>query len=197
MYRFIPRGTVMKRTILSLSAIVLIFLTACGGGGGAEVTNPGGGSTLVGADFTPDNNNPGSGTASMQKRSASSNLATVNVGITGVDNLYAASFDVVYDPAKVEYSGYSAGTILESGGHTPRYDVQDTGQGRLVVVAQRIGAVPGVDVTSTQPLIRLTFRVSEIGVSRLDFENANLTDDQIPPQNIAGISWSGGTISGV
>ena len=180
----------MKRNIFSLSTIVLIFLTACSSGGND-------GLTLIGADFTPDVSNPGSGTASMQTGSIGSNLATVDVGVTGVDNLYAASFDVVYDPAKVDFMRYSAGTILESGGHSPHYDVQDNGQGRLVVVAQRLGAVPGVDVTATQPVIRLTFRVAEVGVSRLDFENTNLKDDRIPPQNIADITWSGGVLSGI
>ena len=179
----------MKRNIFSLSTIILIFLTACS-------SDSNDGLKLIGAAFTPDVANPGPETVSMQAGSIGSNLATADVSVAGVDNLYAASFDVVYDPAKVAFIRYSAGTILESGGHTPHYDVQDNGQGRLVVVAQRLGDVPGVDVAATQPVIRLTFRVEEVGVSRLDFENTNLKDDRIPPQNIAGITWSGGVLSG-
>jgi len=179
----------MKRNYFSLGAVVILFLAACSSGRDNVLTQ-------IGADFTPDVANPGSETVSMQRGSTSGNLATADISVTGVDNLYAASFDVVYDPAKVDFIRYSAGTILEAGGHTPHYDVQDNGHGRLVVVAQRLGDVPGVDVAATQAVIRLTFRVGEVGVSRLDFENTNLVDDQIPPQGIAGITWSGGVLSG-
>jgi hypothetical protein len=189
----------MKRITLCLATLVLVFLTACGGGGGDSsggVLDPGGGSTLIAADFTADAPAPASGTVSAARSSASGNLITLNVNVTDTDDIYAASFDVVYDPARVDYTGWSAGTVLESGGHSPRYDVQDNGQGRLVVVAQRMGNVPAVDVGGTAPLIRLSFRINQTGTSRLDFENANLSDDGVPPQNLPGITWAGGILIG-
>jgi hypothetical protein len=191
----------MKRIIICLGAIVLVFLTACGGGGGGGstsggVVDPGGGSTLIGGDFTADNPSPGANTTAMARRSVSGNLVTVSVNITDTSDIYAASFDVVYDGTRVDYTGWAAGTVLETGGHSPIYDIQDNGAGRLVVVAQRVGNVPTVDVVGTGLLIRLNFRVTQTGTSRLDFENANLSDNQIPPQNLPSITWSGGVLSG-
>lgn len=157
----------------------------------------------VAASFTPDQPSPSDGTVSMAEQSRSGDQLTVAVNVTGVDSVYGADFSVFYEPDRVQFFGHAAGSILESGGVSAFYAV-DESPGELTVGAARLGG-SGVDVTTTLPLIRLTFRALQAGSSPLDFycldgcadpgDPTLLDDDDAGPQPILSVhTWAGGTI---
>lgn len=185
----------MKRLTAVPLVAILTGLAACGGGGGGPEDIVGGGVT---AGFQPDEAQPGPQTVSMQQGSFSGDEITVDVQIKDTDDVYAATFDVVFNPALVDYLGHDPGTVLEGSGTTPFYSPTEVAPGRLLVVVTLLGPVPGVDVTGSQPLIKLNFRVLDVGQSPITFnlstshsvENS-LDEDLIPDQD-----WFGGSAFG-
>lgn len=189
----------MRWYIATPALICLAVAVSCGGGGAAESPIPEdpGGTTTLAAGFTPEQASPGDGTVAMALGSSSGNLVTIEVNVTGVDDVFSADFDVTYDPDQAEFVNWSAGTLLESGGNTPSYLLTATQPGTLTIGATRTGGgAGGIDVGSSETLIRLVFRVTEVGASTLGFERANLLDAQDLPQQIPGLSWHGGTLTG-
>jgi len=168
---------------------------AGGGSGGGESVVPSGpsGSTLFDGSFVPAQQAPLAGEITAAEGNASSNLVTVSVQATGIDNLFQAGFDVVFDSSAVEFVTWSAGGVLEQGGDTPIYAVAPQA-GRLVVAISRSsGAAGGITVGTTQPMIHLTFRVLTEGFSPLTLENGAVHDAQAPlPQPIPNLGWHGG-----
>ena len=189
----------MRWNIATPVAVCLAIAVSCGGGGtsGSPIPEDPGGSTNLAGGFTPEEANPGDGTVAMALGAASGNLVTIEVNVTGVDNLFSADFNVTYDPQRAEFVNWSAGTILETGGNSPSYFLTATQPGTITVGATRTGGGSGgVDVGSSQTLIHLVFRVTEVGSSTLAFEQAALLDAQDLPQQIPGLSWYGGTLTG-
>lgn len=183
------------RTRLSWTAFLLLPATlACGGGGGGGGVVPGGGGSLT-ATFVPDTASPGPNSSVMGLGGASGDLVTVAVNLTDVSNVYGAAFSVTYDPARVSFQGWAVGTVLESGGQTPTYQIDEAQAGTLVVGATRNGNVPGVNVTGTKTLVRLTFRVNAEGSTPLQFSSPELYDGAVPPQPISAVTWSAGAIA--
>jgi hypothetical protein len=174
---------------------LLAVTTACGGGGGGDssggVTTP----PLLAA-FVADEPSPGSNTVAMAEGSKSGDSVTVAVNASQTTGLYAAAFEVTFDSTKLTYVGHSAGTVFEQGSHTPTYQVGNPSAGRVVAGVSRNGSVGTVNVSTPAPMIRLTFRVKEVGSFRLTFENATLFDGQAPPQPKAGITWETGVVTG-
>jgi len=176
-------------TILSLTLAVTI---SCGGGGGGD-SSTGGGTTIVAADFTPLDLNPGANTVSAQG-SASSNIVTLSVMVTGTSGVYGASFDLVYDPAVAEFAGYSPGNLLETGGQQVTYQVNAQQAGRVIVGVARTTGV-GVNAGVSTALIQLRLRAIHAGASQIRFENADLLNANNPPTEIVGIAFTGGTLT--
>jgi hypothetical protein len=185
----------IKRVTTVMGLLVVVCLTACGGSGGGDpaevVSDPS--STIV-ASYEADSPAGTANTVFTSEWDAARNYATVNVLISDTNDVYGASFDVVYDSDLADYVEYASGGLLERDGNNPFYQVQEVAAGRLVVVATRSGDVPGVDVSGSETLIRLTFRLEETGSGRIDFENANISNDV--PQNLPIQEWAGGTLSG-
>jgi len=175
--------------------VVLVVATSCGGGGSSDGGTVGGGQSNITASFLPDQPSPGSNSVALAQSTASGNLVTVRVNVFGVSGVYGGAFDVVYDAARLDYVGYSAGTLLEQGGNVPNYSVGVPQAGRVVVGASRTGST-GVNANG-QAMILITFRVKVTGTSPITLENTQLLDSQLPPQPIGGISWFAGTFSGV
>lgn len=176
---------------------VLVLLVGCGGGGGGEsVVGGGGGSVNLVVTLTPDQPSPGSNTINLIEApgGGGGNLIVVELDVTGTSSLFGASFDLTYDPAAVTFVGSSPGTALETGGYAVSYQTATSAPGRLVVGASRTGGAPAVNVVGTQPLVYLTFQLSQAGTFGLTFENADLLNAQSPPQPINGLSWFGGTL---
>lgn len=189
-------GTRTRVMLVSLALCGLTSAVACsGGGGGAEqVLGVGGGSLAAG--FAPDQPSPGANTTAMSLGGASGDVVTVSINVTDTFGIYGASFDVTFDPARAEFVGLAHGSLLESGGHTPTYQVNMGQPGTLLVVATRNGNVPSVNAVGTKNLVNLTFRVKAAGDAPLAFVSGSrdLFDGQIPPQSISGVQWYAGSL---
>ena len=183
--------------ILAIVLLGLFATVACGGGGGGGggvVT--GGGSSNILAGFIAAMPNPGPNTVSLLEQSAAGDLVTVRVRVTDTSNVYGAAVDLTYDPSELQYVTWAAGTFLEQGGHAPNYTVQAAQAGRVVIGVSRTGNVGGVNASGNRPLIHIVFRVTRLGDTTVFIQNGSLSDDQIPPQDISGISWFGGYATG-
>jgi cohesin domain-containing protein len=190
----------MNRSATACAMAVLVVLaTACGGGGGS---NGGGGGAPPGglvAGFQAAQASPGANSVAMSQGSKSGDVVTVAVNVTDTNDVYGASFDVLFSSSSVEYVGKSPGVLLEQGSNTPIYQVtvDPLDSGHLVVVATRTGNVQGVDVSGTLNLMNLTFRVKQAGSFPLTYANPSLYDAQLSPQPIAGLSWYAGEVTGI
>ena len=123
---------------VAIAILTLTVTISCGGGGGDSST--GGGSTIVAADFTPTDLNPGANTVTVQG-SASSNIVTLSAMVTGTAGVYGASFDLVFDPGVAEFAGHSPGNLLETGGQQVTYQVNAQQAGRVIVGVARTTGV--------------------------------------------------------
>lgn len=188
----------MRLALREVALLVPVLATvACGGGGGGDagVVNPS--PDPVTASFQADDNSPGANSVGMLQGTHSADLVTVRVTVTNTTGVYGAAFDVTYDVAKVGYVSWSAGTLLEQGGHLPTYTVSDNGAGRVVVAASRNGSVGTVNASGTVDMIKLTFRMKVVGESRADFgADPILYDGQNPPAEKASINWYAGSLVG-
>jgi hypothetical protein len=178
-----------------MAAVVIAFavLTACSGSGGAEDVIDSG-ANLLRATFAPFEPNPGLNTVSLDQGDARANVVEVVVNITDTDDVYSASFDVVYDPAFADFTGWTPGSILEDGGHNPLYVASEPSSGRVVVGVSRQGGVPAVDVSGTRVLVGLSFRVNETGASEIFIENEDLKNAS--EQVLPSVNWHGGNLYG-
>ena len=185
----------MNRWILKLLVLVaLSTIMACSGGATGGVIPNDGSSNNLAATFQPDLATPTSGSVSLQPGNASGNTVTVLVQATDVNDVYAASFDVVIDPTMVSYVGYTAGTLLESDGASVQYQITPAGSNRYVVGVTRLGATTGVNAVGRQDLLRLTFRATNAGTSSISLSNASLLDGQATPAPIPNLTWAAGSV---
>ena len=180
----------ISRATVIISLLALVFLTACGGGGSSDGVT-GGGSSLLAATFTPDQPSPAANSVSLQSGAASGNAVTVLVQVTDSVDLTGGTFDLFYDPARFSFLGSSAGNLFESAGITPIYGVNEPMSGHLVI---GVGAAAAAPVTGSETLIQLTFRADAQGASPVTVDLADLQD--AAGGNIAGVAWSGGTLTG-
>jgi hypothetical protein len=186
-------------TILAVSTLVLAV--ACGGGEGSSdggVINDSSQSRVVAASFTPDEPDPSDDSIAMSLVTGGvTNRVTVGVDVTGTDDVFGASFDVIYDSSSAQYVSWGRGSLLENHGQNVTYVVSEGVAGRLVVGISCIGCPSGVNVTDSRQLVELTFVVSEPGATSLRFANASLLDSAAPnPAPIPGLDWFGGTLTG-
>jgi hypothetical protein len=166
---------------------------ACGGGNGAESVVPTDDESVT-ATFVPSGGNQQANSMAMTLGGASGDEVTVAFNLTDTPGVYGAAFRVTFDPARVEFEGFAPGSVLEAGGHHPTYQVQAAGAGAVDVGVSRNGNVPAVDVNGTKTLIRLMFRVTEAGTTPLAFSAPTLYDGGLPPQPIANVTWSAGSL---
>lgn len=188
------KGSSMYRSRYFLLGLLLVSV-ACGGGGGSDdgVVGGGGGSTTLVLGFTPDQPSPGSNTVTAARQSSSGNTMTLAVNVTDTNGIHGAAFDLVFDSSVAQFVSWSPGSLLESGGETVNYAVNQPSSGRLVVGVSRTLNAPTVDAIGSQPLVRLTFRAIQVGSGSLAFQNGTLVDDQAA--DLAGITWAGGTFN--
>jgi hypothetical protein len=188
----------MKNYFRIAPIALMTLMISCGGGdpsGTTIVPEPPGGSTNLVGGFTPDDPNPGAGTVSMsQGGMTSGDVVMVQVNVTGIDNLFGVSFDIVYNPALADFLGHYPGTVMETGGLTGHYLFSEHQAGVIVSgVTRPQGTVGGVDVGATQELVTLAFQVTGAGSSTISFQNFSCEDEN--QQIIQGLSWAGGTLT--
>ena len=190
----------MKRALTCSLLMLVLCVTACGSSGGDEGVGGGGPTPIpsgLAATFTPAQTNPGPDTVALATGASSGDEITLLVNVTNTDTIYGAAFEVLYDASRITFRRHRSGTLLEQGGHTPFYEASTPVPGRLVVAATRQGNVGAVNVTGTDPLIELTFRVTVAGVSDVSFiPSASLFDDNVQPQPLPSLSWYGGSLAG-
>lgn len=170
---------------------------ACGGSGGstAGVIEP----ATIAASFVAEQPSPGEHTVSMASGGSDGDEVVVRIDVTGQDGVWAAAFDVHFEPAYVEYVGYAAGTLLEQSGGTVNYTVEEPeGSSGLVVVGVSLtGTTPAVGTTTTRTLVSLRFRVKDLGTFPLRFgDGAVLLDSNIDPLTGLTEPWPAGSLQG-
>jgi hypothetical protein len=185
-------GEAMRTISRWLVLLLLPIATACGGGSSSVVTD---GGNSLGAGFVPAQPSPGSNTAAMGTGTYGGSTVGIQVTVTDTNAVYGASFRVDYDSTRVQYVGWSPGLLLEQGGQHPTYQVDGHTSGTVFVGASRTGNAPAVNVTSTETLIVLNFRVLQPGDTPLQFADEQLYNGQVPPQSLSGIHWFGGTVN--
>ena len=184
-------GIQRNRLILAfaLAAALAVPWGGCGSSGGGGVMTP----TIV-LTYVPA---PGTGLATVSTASGAGStdgMAEVEIYVTGVLDVFTASFTLSFDAASVAFLDFDvAGSHLASDGTTIQPIVQQLQSGELTVGLTRLGAT-GIDFNGTQLLMRIRFvRAASSGTSTLTFSNNNLLDAMAPPQSIAGVQWSGGS----
>jgi hypothetical protein len=176
----------MSRIRLALSLIPLVTVLACGSGGG-------GSASAVVADFTPEPPAKNNDSVSMTG-AENGDEVTVSVNINQTTSVSGADFDVMFDTANVTFVDWDPGTLLEQGGATPIYTVGTTAGG-ITVAATRTGGST-TNVNGTMPLIKLTFRVDQVGTFDLAIDNEALYGSGVPPASKGGIEWTAGSLVG-
>lgn len=187
----------MKRITTHCLTVLLAATTAvsCGGGGDAGPLTPGPSPSFI-ASFTPDQPTPGNNSVSLsQAPGGGGSLVTVNVGITGVNDVFGASFRIAYDPALVDFENWSQGSLIEGAGSTALYQVSALTPGEVEIGVSCAGCATGINVGSTTTIIQIVFRATNSGNSALTFVAADLLNSQSPPTPIAGLTWDGGTLT--
>ncbi len=139
----------------------------------------------------------GSARVSLSEGSGSNcAMVAVQVMVTDIDDIFAASFDVVYDTDFAQYESYStAGSLLSSDGRTVQV-LADDQPGRVTLGLSRVGAGSGgIDANGSRLMITLYFSKGSTdgGDSIVEFGNAALLGSETPPLVKNGISWVGGT----
>ena len=181
-------------TLAVLLVPALVLSVACGSGGGSDDSDPID-DNGVNAGFAADQPAPGAKTVAMSEEDTAADEVTVDVAVTDTSNVYGIAFDVTFDASNVEFEDWDAGTLLEQDGKSVDYQVEEQ-VGRLVVTATRQGNVTGASAVGTKPIIRLTFRVKEIGGYPLNFDgDPTLYDGQLQPQEI-NVTWFAGDLTG-
>ena len=186
----------MKRITTHGMAVLLAAATtlSCGGGDAASVTTPGPSGSFF-ASFTPDEPAPGDNSVNLsQAPGGGGNQVTVNVGVTGVNDVFGASFRMTYDPTLVGFDNWFQGSLFEAAGKAALYQVVLVSPGVVEVGVSCAGCTAGIDVASTATIVQMVFSAIDNGNSTLDFAAAYLLDAQSPPATIAGLTWDGGTL---
>jgi len=185
---------------LAVVALVAAALS-CGGGSSGGTIGPG--PNPITASFAPDPSAPSPTSAltiTMAQSAVADDLVTVQLNVSGTNGVYGAAFEVACDssdgciPANVEFVQPSAGSLLEQGGNAPNYTATATGVWPVVVGSSRTGPVAGVNVTTPQPLVKLTFRVKATGTYKIKVQNAALIDSA--GTAIPGVGWYAGSLQG-
>ncbi|HKQ60595.1 MAG TPA: cohesin domain-containing protein [Candidatus Polarisedimenticolaceae bacterium] len=172
----------------------LAVVTACGGGG-SDVGGAGGGSGTLAASFTPDQGAPGANTVSLAQGSASGDTVVVRLNLTDTSNVSGVAFDLLFDSTRLTFLGRGDGNLFEQGGASVTYQLSSPSAGQLTVGVARNNTTP-VSAVGTKTVVTFSFRVKVVGSTPVSFAANRVTDNQAPPQTMAGINWFAGTFVG-
>jgi len=181
------RPRLVSMLVLSLASLA----PACGGGGGSDGTTTT--TRCIGYSSTP----PAAGQVVGRQGAASAcGLVAVEMVAAGVNDVFAAEFEVNYNPAVMAFDSLSdTGSYLKTGGVTTQTAV-GTSAGKVTVGITRVAPATGINFpASGELLITLFFRraTNSMSTAAVTFTNANLLDSGTPPQPIPGVVWINGT----
>ncbi len=120
--------------------------------------------------------------------------AVVEIVATGLSDVFGIATTVEYDPEVAAYSGRS--TIGSALGTDLLVDIEEDPLGTLTIGVTRVSTT-GVDITGTEVLIELFFEIWALNPDSgpMTLENNCLLDSGTPPEPIAGVTCSGGTLA--
>jgi hypothetical protein len=170
--------------LLLLLLVTPLVAWSCNSGS----SNPSGPRSIT---FTPLSTTPPSNSVTLQQVSTTSNTVVIEVRMTQVNGVFAASFDLVYSSTVASFVSASEGTFLNSGGATTQLIVNSTTPGRVIVGLSRLSASSG-GASGSGTLMTVTLRSVAVGTTGVSFENARLGNPS--GTQIAGVVFSGGTI---
>ena len=164
---------------VAFAGFLLGILLACGGGGGGGdkgVVNlvQCGGATAAA---------PNQVALGCPAQGVDSIAVTVHLGGPTTTDIYGLQFDLVFDPAVVQFEPQAiegsflnrdgAATILQAG-------VMQGDPGRLIVAIARQGVPNGLQATNVDQVVMLiSFRRVAAGSTTLSFENAKVVDSSL------------------
>lgn len=122
--------------------------------------------------------------------------AVVELWVHGVQDVFAASFDLVFDHSIARLESVSTeGSFLTADGIEVKTLQRDEGN-QVVMGITRWQTDTGQDATGSLLLARLRFsRVAGgRGATQLEFVNASLLGSEMPPRPKPEVRWSGGTL---
>lgn len=192
--------TTRRSTAAALAAtgLATALLVGCAGAPRTPATSAGAGRTATGARCIELIADPLPASPAVGvRRGAGSTCEQLEVEllVSGVSDVFAASFDALFDPAIVRYVGIeTAGSFLASdGAELQALDRADGG--RAVIGVTRWRQSTGRDARGPSVLATLRFRAAgPLGDSALRFDPASLLGSEMPPAPKPGVSWAGGTI---
>ena len=182
------KPTAHPKTSLALLVLaVLSILPSAGCGNSGGVMAP-----AIMFNYAPASG-PSPSVTTVLGPASTSSVAEIEIYISGVPDVLAASFTLDYDQATVVFLDFDvAASHLVSDGAAIQPIVQQTQTGQVTVGVTRLGAT-GIDFDQTHLLIRIRFlRAASSGTSALTFGNNELLNSMAPPQPISGVQWFGG-----
>lgn len=174
----------LRYLLIMISTLTLPLMSACGGGGGG-----GSSPTVPSTIMTLSSATPGSNSVYMVKNSSlsSGSVLAIDIKVDSVSNVFGAAFDIDFDSTKMTYSDYSAGSFLETGGHTVTY-IATQAVNKLIVGVSRQSPSGGQSGSGT--LVILKFNVT--GDTSVSFSNNSLKDSS---NNTISATWYGGNVT--
>ncbi|MEM1249124.1 MAG: cohesin domain-containing protein [Acidobacteriota bacterium] len=168
----------------------LFGLLACGGGGGGgggtpAPTPPPTGPSSVALEATA----PTSGIFVQRGGGSGGTRLEVEVRAVEVSGVFGLAFDLVFPANLLSYQGFAEGDFLGADGAETSLQVSDTGSGRLIVGATRLGQVGAM--TGSGVVVTLVFQATTIGTGALSFQ-ANEAIGGVGEE--VTLTWSGGTV---
>ncbi|MEK7146757.1 MAG: cohesin domain-containing protein, partial [Patescibacteria group bacterium] len=106
---------------------------------------------------------------------------TVSINISAVSNLFGAAFDLIFDPAILQFVSAQKGTFLEQDGVSTNLLTAVSPPGDLIIGYSRLasnGVATGISGSGV--LMTLTFNALSAGASNLTFQNNSLCDASNP-----------------
>jgi hypothetical protein len=138
---------------------------------------------------------PASSSVSFQSTSSGTEMATAEIVVTDVSDVYAASLHLIYFHPAVKVT-VSEGAFLNSDGSETELLINDDTPGILIIEISRKNVSTGVDAAGSEILLNLTFEHRDAaGRTGLTISNNQLLDASTPPQEIPGVSWCSGSVS--
>ena len=178
--------------LIALTAVLPVL--SCGGNGSvpASVVPPG-----VCLDFSAASAPLSATVVAAEGGATTCDRLALELIITDVDDVFGAEFTLAFDPAALSYDGYDeSDSILGSDG-TDLVVIENRQSGLIQLTISRLRASSGgMDVAGSQLLIRLDFaREADSGGSQLAFSGERVWDGGVPPGEIPGIDWFGGSVT--
>ncbi len=151
---------------------------------------------LYGA-FIAANPDPPDYSVAMVEREQTSDYFIVDITVFDINDtaVYAAAFDVVYNPEVIEFIEWEQGEYLEQTCSSVNYAVEPDSveEGRIIVGITQSGSCPGV-LGGIGVLLSMKFSVIAEKKTIMAFENNGLYDPD--GKYITGILWYGGRAFG-